>query len=87
MALSDLIYLEKGKKKIGISEDRLKPILPVIGQYIGFWREYPDLFVDFLVRGTRQEPKEGEFKFYFYQRVFLRSIMRHQYVYCTFPRA
>jgi hypothetical protein len=45
--------------------------------YIAFWREYPDLFVDFLVRGTRTEVKEGEFHFYFYQRVFLRVVMRY----------
>jgi hypothetical protein len=40
-----------------------------------------------MVRGTRTEVKEGEFHFYFYQRVFLRSVMRHQYVYAVFPRA
>jgi hypothetical protein len=34
-----------------------------------------------------QEPKEGDFRFYFYQRVFLRSVMRYQYVYAVFPRA
>ena len=31
-----------------------------------FWREYPDLFVDFMVRGNSTEVKEGEFRFYFY---------------------
>ena len=31
--------------------------------------------------------KDGEFKFYFYQRVFLRAAMRHQYLYAVFPRA
>ena len=40
-----------------------------------------------MVRGNRTEPKEGEFKFYFYQRVFLRVVMRYQYVYAVFPRA
>ena len=62
-------------------------IVPVARQYISFWREYPDIFVDFLVRGTREEVKDGEFKFYFYQRVFLRAAMRHQYLYAVFPRA
>jgi hypothetical protein len=52
--------------KIGISEERLRAILPAMRNYISFWREYPDLFVDFLVRGSRTETKEGEFKFYFY---------------------
>ena len=87
MALQDLLQLNQKRQKIGLSEERINAIKPVIRQYIGFWREYPDLFVDFMVRGTRTEVKEGEFHFYFYQRVFLRSVMRHQYVYAVFPRA
>ena len=52
-------------------------------QYVAFWREYPDLFIDFLL--TCGNPQN--FKFYFYQRVFLRAAMRHQYMYAVFPRA
>jgi hypothetical protein len=59
-----------------LSEERVNAVMPEIRKYVAFWREYPDLFVDFMVRGSR-EPKEGEFKFYFYQRVFLRSVMRY----------
>ena len=87
MALQDLLALQGSKKKIGISEERVNSILPIVGQYAAFWREYPDLFVDFLVRGRDEEEKEGQFKFYFYQRVFLRSVMRYQYVYAVYPRA
>lgn len=89
MALQDLLNLSstKDKKKIGLSQERVEAIIPVARQYIAFWREYPDIFVDFLVRGTRTEVREGEFKFYFYQRVFLRAAMRHQYLYAVFPRA
>ena len=87
MALQDLLELQGSKKKIGISEERVNSILPIVGQYAAFWREYPDLFVDFLVRGRDEEEKEGQFKFYFYQRVFLRSVMRYQYVYAVYPRA
>ena len=87
MALSDLLNLSAQRKKIGISEERIEAVLPIIRKYIAFWREYPDIFVDFMVRGTREEVKEGEFQFYFYQRVFLRSVMRFQYVYAVFPRA
>ena len=86
MALNDLLNLNNSRKKIGISEERVEAILPTIRKYVAFWREYPDLFVDFMVRGNRTEVKEGEFKFYFYQRVFLRSVMRYQYVYAVFPR-
>ena len=87
MALQDLLNLNNNRKKIGISEERVNNILPIARKYVAFWREYPDLFVDFMVRGNSTEKKDGEFKFYFYQRVFLRSVMRFQYVYAVFPRA
>ena len=87
MALQDLLDLSQQRKKVGLSEERVNAIIPAARSFIAFWREYPDLFVDFLVRGTRTEIKDGEFKFYFYQRVFLRAAMRHQYLYAVFPRA
>ena len=86
MALQDLLNLSQSRKKIGLSEERVNAILPTVRKYIAFWRDYPDLFVDFMVRGNSTEVKEGEFKFYFYQRVFLRTVMRYQYVYAVFPR-
>lgn len=86
MALQDLLDLSFQRKKVGLSPERIDAVMPIVRKYIAFWREYPDLFVDFMVRGFN-EPKEGEFKFYFYQRVFLRSVMRFQYVYAVFPRA
>ncbi len=88
MALQDLLNLSNERKKIGISEERVEAILPTIRKYVAFWREYPDIFVDFMVRGTAEEDKsDNTFHFYFYQRVFLRAVMRHQYVYAVFPRA
>ena len=86
MALKDLLDLSTQRKKIGLSPERVEAVIPTVRKYVAFWREYPDLFIDFMVRGTRTEPKEGEFQFYFYQRVFLRSVMRFQYVYAVFPR-
>ena len=83
MALNDLLNLSKERKKVGISEERIQAIVPQMREYIAFWREYPDLFVDFLL--TCGNPQN--FKFYFYQRVFLRAAMRHQYMYAVFPRA
>ena len=83
MALADLLNLSKERKKVGISEERIQAIVPQMREYIAFWREYPDLFVDFLL--TCGNPQN--FKFYFYQRVFLRAAMRHQYMYAVFPRA
>ena len=87
MALQDLLELSQKHKKIGLSEERVRAILPVARQYVSFWREYPDLFVDFLVRGQSTEDSDAQFHFYFYQRVFMRAAIRHQYVYAVFPRA
>ena len=87
MALQDLLNLNQQRKKLGISPERVETVLPIIRKYIAFWREYPDLFVDFMVRGANAEEKDGEFRFYYYQRVFLRCVMRYQYVYAVFPRA
>jgi hypothetical protein len=85
MALSDLMVLAVNgdNKKVGLSEERIKAIIPTAREYISFWREYPDIFVEFLCG----EKNENNFKLYFYQRVFLRAVMRHRYAYATFPRA
>lgn len=87
MALQDLLDINTKRQKVGLSEERVNAIKDDVRKYISFWREYPDLFVDFMTRGFSTEIKEGEFHFYFYQRVFLRCVMRHQYVYAVFPRA
>ena len=43
MALKDILDLSSNEqKKIGISEERLEPIKPIIRQYIAYWREYHD---------------------------------------------
>lgn len=55
--------------------------MPQLRNSIAFYRKYPDIFIDDI---------KGEnciFKFYLYQRVFLRAIMRHKWVYATYPRA
>ena len=84
MALADLMTIAAngGNKKMGLSEERINAIIPVAREYISFWREYPDIFVEFLCGDN-----PNNFKLYFYQRVFLRAVMRHRYAYATFPRA
>ena len=83
MALQDLLELSASKnQKIGISEERIRAQIPIIRQYISFWREYPDIFVDFL---CGKENKEN-FQLYFYQRCFLRAAFRYRKIYTTFPR-
>lgn len=86
MALNDLLNLSQAKK-IGVSEERVEPIVPIMSKYIAFWRAYPDLFIDFLQVGSEggEVPKEG-FHFYFYQRVFLRACLRQRYTYFVFTR-
>ena len=90
MALKDLmdLSLDKNQKKIGISQERLEQVKDVMRQYISFWREYPDLFIDFMqTGGDPEKEKDLTFRLFFYQRVFLRAAMRHKYVYAVFPRA
>ena len=83
MALVDLMELSSSfTKKQGLSEERIRAQLPVIRQYVAFWREYPDMFVEFLC-GNNPE----NFNLFFYQRLFLRAVIRHRYAYATFPRA
>ena len=83
MALAELLALSGERQKIGLSEERINAIIPEARKYISFWREYPDIFIDFMLDGRNPQ----NFEFYFYQRVFLRVCMRHQYVYAVFPRA
>ena len=86
MALQDLLNIsKKSGGKIGLSEERITAIKPQLRQYIAFWREYPDLFVDFLQTGGDPERKKN-LNFYFYQRVFLRIAVRYRQVYAVFPR-
>jgi hypothetical protein len=91
MALKDLMNLsEKYEHKIGMSEERLKAQLTYLRQLISFFREYPDYYVDFMIEQHNKKNDENhqiKFKFYYYQRVFLRIVMRHRWVYATFPRA
>ena len=83
MALANLLELSSSRTngKIGLSEERIKAQIPIIRQYVAYWREYPDMFIEFLC-GSNPE----NFQLYFYQRIFLRAVMRHKYAYATFPR-
>lgn len=84
MALQDLLdlTLDRGQQKIGLSEERVRAQLPIVRKYVAYWREYPDMFVEFLCG-----PNPENFSLFFYQRLFLRAVMRHRYAYATFPRA
>ena len=64
----------------------MRAVLAPMRDYVAFWREYPDLFVDFMSTGWNSE-RTTTFHLFSYQRVFLRVIMRYKYVYAVFPRA
>jgi hypothetical protein len=78
--LLDLSSSHDGMIKEEVSSQRLLNNLGALRDMIAFYREYPDLFVD-DIKGP-----DCTFKFRFTQRIFLRSIMRHKYVYCVFTR-
>lgn len=78
-----LALVDSHNTKIGLTEERIIAYLDQERGMIAFFREYPDLFVDFLV----STDPNCHFQFYYYQRIFLRIVMRHRYVYATFPRA
>lgn len=83
MSLQNLLDLSSSRNAIkqGISEERLRACMPELRKAIAFYRKYPDIFVD-DIKGP-----DCIFKFYTYQRVFLRIVMRHKWVYAVFPRA
>ncbi len=82
MSLQNLLNIsELRNKKQGLSEQRLNEQLDNLRKQIAFFREYPDLLVDFM------KGPNSTFNFKFYQRIFLRIVMRHRFVYATFPRA
>ena len=86
MALQDLLNVPSDRRKIGLSEERFEAIKPILREYIAYWREYPDMFLDFMQYGG-DPTLEKKLNFYFYQRVFLRAAFRYKYVYMVFPRA
>lgn len=88
MSLESLLGRASEEKKIGVSEERVKAIKPALRQYIAFWREYPDLFIDFMqTAGGTIPDEEITFHLFSYQRVFLRVAIRYKYVYAVYPRA
>lgn len=87
MALKDLLNLSQKHEKIGLSEERVMAIVPEARKAISYWREYPDMYVDFMSGKWRENPPKETLTLYYYQRVFLRIAMRYKYVYAVFPRA
>ena len=68
------------EKSIVLTKERILENQALFERYCELWSVYPDLFLDFI------RPVESTFRLAFYQRIFLRAIMRYQVVYCTAPR-
>ncbi len=83
MSLQQIILksTEGNTIKQGLSEQRLSEQVQSLRKLIAFYRQYPDLLIDYM------KGPDSNFEFYFYQRIFLRIAMRHRYTYGTFPRA
>jgi hypothetical protein len=75
-----LVKLKKKKDRV-ISKEIIEKNLDKLIPYLSFFRAYPDMFVDMI------SSEDCSFSFFFYQRIFLRIVMRYKYVYVTFNRA
>ena len=72
------IPVEKG---VVITEDFLVKNEELFQRYNQYFMLYPDLFLDTIATKT------CPIKFYYYQRILLRSMMRYRYFFGTFTRA
>lgn len=70
MSLQEILAIaNRDQKKVGVTMDRVNAAKPIIRQYIAYWREYPDMFVDFLQTGRDGEIPQNGLTFKYYQRV------------------
>ena len=84
MALSDLLKTTRLKShEEEITKERIVEHLDDYRELIAFWRVYPDKLIDYYCSLN----PDNTFHFFFYQRLFLRAIFRHKYLYATFVRA
>lgn len=72
------IELEKGAV---ITTKRIEEHRKLYEKICWFWSQYPDLFLDLI------KPSSSHFNLFFYQRLFLRVIVRHGRVCVIAPRA
>lgn len=94
MSLKNLLDIESSRKiqKEDISEERLMKCLPQLKKQIAFYRAYPDIFVDDMSGYSQYVQEHGNddgwkgFKFFYFQRITLRVLMRHRKTYIVFSR-
>jgi len=85
MSLKNIINTSNRKRELDDEaiKENVHNNLEEYRKLIAYWRVYPDKLVDFYL--SLGNPYN--FKFYFYQRLFLRALFRHKNVYATFVRA
>lgn len=76
--MRDGVEIEKG---IVLNEDYLTKNFKEIGDVCGYFCTYPDIFIDLIT------PENDSISLFFYQRIFLRAVMRFKTIYVTACRA
>ena len=89
MSLNEILNNNNSSSLGGLRDDTeitpelLEEHLDEYRELIAYWRQYPDLFIDYM---CSLDP-DCTFRFFFYQRLFLRASLRYKNVYATFVRA
>lgn len=74
----DGVELEKG---VILTIDRIEAYRQLYEKVCQFFSAYPDLYIDMIT------PADSEMTLFFYQRIFLRSLMRYKQIGIIAPRA
>ena len=74
----DGVELEKG---VILTQDRIEKHRKLYEKIWQFFSAYPDLYIDLIT------PSDSEMTLFFYQRIFLRSLMRYKQIAIIAPRA
>jgi hypothetical protein len=85
MALANLIQVVQSKDKVQVQEidkDKIAANLETYQHIIAYWRMYPDRFIDYLCSLN----PDNKFKFFTFQRLYLRIAMRYRTTYAVFSR-
>ena len=84
MALTDILSaVDKRELDAEATEEDIKAHIKDYRDLIAYWRVYPDRLIDYYL--SLGNPYN--FRFYFYQRLFLRALFRYKITYATFVRA
>ena len=71
---------KSGSKTNEIQKDGFEAVREKWTMLCSYFRAYPDKFIDFI------QPEDAKIKLYFYQRIYLRIILRYRKVFITATR-